>query len=140
MTTEPESIKIETIGITYPAGFVSLRDLLCGANLSHPSRQLRKMIFDAGGVPFIGATERKRLKKQFSEIKGTLFRQIRKKFPYCYYCNGYLYWDTASIDHKIPICRGGTNELNNLVIACDKCNKQKAWLTEDEYRQLFAST
>jgi hypothetical protein len=30
-----------------------------------------------------------------------------------------------TIDHSLPICEGGTNELENLVYACNLCNRLK---------------
>lgn len=30
------------------------------------------------------------------------------------------------VEHVIPLCRGGTNELANLVLACPSCNLRKA--------------
>lgn len=31
----------------------------------------------------------------------------------------------ATIDHKIPVYHGGTKDLENLVLACPECNKEK---------------
>src|SRR5579859_435803 len=39
----------------------------------------------------------------------------------------------ATIDHRIPVCRGGKNELSNYVTCCIKCNEEKGQLTEKEY-------
>ena len=50
----------------------------------------------------------------------------------CHYCNiecrpGYrnIYKDSATVDHKIPKCKGGTNARENLVLACNECNNLK---------------
>ena len=32
---------------------------------------------------------------------------------------------SASIDHVIPVSKGGTNDLDNLVLACHRCNARK---------------
>ena len=37
-------------------------------------------------------------------------------------------------DHKIPVVRGGTNALSNLVTACYDCNICKGRLSEQEWR------
>jgi 5-methylcytosine-specific restriction endonuclease McrA len=39
----------------------------------------------------------------------------------------------ASLDHKIPLCRGGGNTLENLVICCSGCNMKKHNMTEKEF-------
>lgn len=51
----------------------------------------------------------------------------------CYYCGKPLTDKEKSVDHKTPISRGGTNALDNLVISCMFCNRQKKDKTEEEY-------
>jgi hypothetical protein len=40
----------------------------------------------------------------------------------------------ASVDHLTPVSRGGTNEEENLITACRRCNGLKKDRTLDEYR------
>lgn len=51
----------------------------------------------------------------------------------CYYCNSELKDREKSVDHKIPVSRGGTNDLQNLVICCRSCNSKKNNQTDKEY-------
>ena len=45
---------------------------------------------------------------------------------HCYYCGDQLKpWETFSIDHVIPKSKGGTDELDNLVPSCRRCNSRK---------------
>jgi len=37
------------------------------------------------------------------------------------------------VDHSIPISRGGTSDMNNLVPACMPCNRSKGDLTSREF-------
>ena len=37
------------------------------------------------------------------------------------------------VDHSIPLARGGTDHLNNLVPACIECNRSKGDLTSREF-------
>lgn len=55
----------------------------------------------------------------------------------CYYSNEILTIDNLTIDHKIPLSRGGTNELNNLCICSRKMNTIKGQLTEEEFNELL---
>lgn len=36
-------------------------------------------------------------------------------------------------EHKVPICRGGTNDITNIVPACKTCNSRKGRKTAAEY-------
>lgn len=49
----------------------------------------------------------------------------------CFYC------DSAEgpfhIDHFVPVSKGGSNELENLRVACQRCNASKAGLLYDEW-------
>jgi len=40
----------------------------------------------------------------------------------------------ATLDHDLPISRGGTNARNNVVAACERCNGEKGATTGAEYR------
>ena len=51
----------------------------------------------------------------------------------CYYCNCPLTKSTATIDHLIPLARGGSNTESNRVWCCKHCNIQKGDLTPDEF-------
>jgi len=54
-----------------------------------------------------------------------------KQCVYCG-CNNPL---MLTIDHKIPISRGGTNEESNLQPCCWVCNQLKGSLTDREFRK-----
>jgi hypothetical protein len=46
----------------------------------------------------------------------------------CEYCRSLAGWgpDPFSIEHIIPKCRGGTDDLDNLAFACQGCNNHKS--------------
>lgn len=52
----------------------------------------------------------------------------------CYFCRSKL-TERIHIDHLQPLERGGDNKIENLVVACSKCNQEKHAKTVDEYRQ-----
>ncbi len=49
----------------------------------------------------------------------------------CYYCG--CVPGKLTPDHAIPLARGGSNDITNLVPACLSCNKRKGTRTKDEY-------
>jgi len=51
----------------------------------------------------------------------------------CAYCGCELNSDTVTIDHQIPLSRGGTNYIENIAPACKICNCKKYTKTAEEY-------
>ncbi len=51
----------------------------------------------------------------------------------CIYCNAPLDSMHYSLDHLVPISRGGTNDYTNLGISCLGCNCKKHTKTYDEF-------
>ena len=39
----------------------------------------------------------------------------------------------VSVDHIVPLARGGTNDITNLVLCCRNCNIAKANMTVDQW-------
>ena len=59
----------------------------------------------------------------------------------CFYCQRDDFEQLPHIrtlDHLVPLCRGGGNDIWNLVICCTKCNNAKADMTWWEYVQTDA--
>lgn len=70
----------------------------------------------------------------------------QKTNGHCWYCGARLLkpgdhhtpeekrrWYT--IDHAVPRSRGGNNDLDNLLPACNDCNGRKCDMTVEEYRR-----
>ena len=65
------------------------------------------------------------------EISQQFDRQENK----CYYCGALLIGVPYHIDHKTPISRGGSNDIDNIALACVSCNLQKHTRTDTEYME-----
>jgi 5-methylcytosine-specific restriction endonuclease McrA len=52
--------------------------------------------------------------------------------PHCHYCNMPLKKNEVTMDHIVPIIRGGQTTKSNIVISCRPCNQLKANLTPAE--------
>ena len=46
--------------------------------------------------------------------------------------------DPLEADHRIPLARGGTNFISNILPACRSCNAKKHLMTEEEFRARLA--
>jgi 5-methylcytosine-specific restriction endonuclease McrA len=87
-----------------------------------------KMLDDAGNV--VAWTKRQR-QSDFSGwplVRKTIFDRDGYVCAYCGDTDG-----PFEIDHKHPRSRGGTNEHDNLTVACRTCNRSKRAMTVDEW-------
>jgi 5-methylcytosine-specific restriction protein A len=73
-------------------------------------------------------TDPRRLKKEREKA------QLLKKSPWwkqklqqgiCHYCEKKFSPSELTMDHVVPLARGGTSAKNNLVTACRPCNQAK---------------
>lgn len=78
---------------------------------------------------------RKKARRRSGRIMQKLWR---KHGPHCVWCGRFTYAaleerdgftelrsDSATIEHLIPLSRGGTWEMSNLRIACHRCNSAR---------------
>jgi 5-methylcytosine-specific restriction endonuclease McrA len=62
-----------------------------------------------------------------------LLKQQKNK---CFYC-GIDIGNSYTVDHKIPLCRNGLNEISNVVMTCRSCNVKKGKRTTQEYFEVL---
>ncbi len=55
-------------------------------------------------------------------MKRSLYNETGRR---CAHCGGGMDYADSTVDHVIPISKGGTNEKSNLAILCEKCNRDK---------------
>ncbi|MEH1828279.1 MAG: HNH endonuclease [Nostoc sp.] len=105
-----------------------------------------------------------RLKNFFANILATLFeffrpkrKQVRRygklghrqkdhKRPHliakygmkCFWCRHELTPETLTIDHYIPLSKGGSNKIKNLRLACNGCNNKRGDAMPEETHQIIA--
>ncbi len=63
----------------------------------------------------------------------------RKSTGVCHYCGEKFKPDELTMDHLIPISRGGKNNKGNVVPACKPCNNKKKYLLPIEWESELAS-
>lgn len=56
-------------------------------------------------------------------------------FLKCYLCDKPIVFGRDTIEHKIPLVRGGLNIIENLAVAHRSCNCKKHTKTDSEYRE-----
>lgn len=94
---------------------------------------------------------RKARKKLVKTERGITKVALRKKFgSKCYYCGIEMDFSTgagrvfnrsmATIEHLIPLAKGGEHTFENTVLACRHCNISKNSKTEAEFEQFRKET
>jgi 5-methylcytosine-specific restriction endonuclease McrA len=79
-------------------------------------------------------TERQKRIKEASD--GTVTAEILKTIyaqSICFYCQQEISPKYRTIDHKLPIIRGGKHSIDNICMACKDCNYRKHDKTVEEY-------
>lgn len=56
----------------------------------------------------------------------------------CHYCGGRFTPDELTMDHIVPISRGGTSTRGNVVPACKECNSRKKYLLPLEWEEFLS--
>lgn len=87
-----------------------------------------------------GINRRARLRSAEGTFTHTQWLNKLELYGYkCAYCYKDLTLDEATKDHKIPLAKGGTNWIANIVPACFRCNSGKCDTLYSEYRPKYAT-
>jgi 5-methylcytosine-specific restriction endonuclease McrA len=76
-----------------------------------------------------------REKSRARELRGSSWWKAKISAGKCYYCGGRFKPSDLTMDHKIPLSRGGTSEKNNIVPACKECNNRKKYMLPSEWEE-----
>ncbi len=77
--------------------------------------------------------KRERLKAR--ELRKKNFWQALLQKGECHYCSMIFKREELTLDHVVPLSRGGTSTKGNVVPACKECNTKKKALTPFEMIQ-----
>jgi 5-methylcytosine-specific restriction endonuclease McrA len=66
-----------------------------------------------------------RERKKAKELKKTAWWKQKRSSGVCYYCNQKFSVEELTMDHIIPLIRGGKSIKANLVPSCKDCNNKK---------------
>ncbi len=79
----------------------------------------------------------KRERQKAKELKKSRWWHNLTQICTCYYCHTDLDFKSATMDHIIPISRGGRSTKGNLVPACADCNLKKRSLAPIEWQEFL---
>lgn len=70
------------------------------------------------------------------EIKDLCLIAFQRNSFFCPYCGGLFDFWESSVDHVIPISKGGAKDVNNRVLCDKRCNQAKGDLTGLQFHEL----
>ena len=88
--------------------------------------------------PFISSVteeEIRREKAKARELRKTQWWKRKCSQGACYYCNRTVNPAELTMDHIVPIVRGGKTTKGNVVPACKECNNRKKYLLPIEWEE-----
>ena len=72
-------------------------------------------------------------KEKAKKLRTTSWWNRKRSTGICYYCSLKFIPNELTMDHIIPLSRGGKSEKYNLVPACKECNNKKKYLLPAEW-------
>lgn len=90
---------------------------------------------------FITADEEhiKREKAKARELRDSQWWKRKRASGICHYCGRKFKPAELTMDHLIPIVRGGKSVHGNLVPACKECNNKKKYFLPTEWEEYLSS-
>jgi len=87
----------------------------------------------------ISEQEIKREREKARELRKSQWWKNRLARGICHYCGGRFPADELSMDHIVPVIRGGKSTRGNVVPACKECNNRKKHLLPIEWEEYLQS-
>ena len=69
------------------------------------------------------------------ELRKTRWWQQKTASGTCYYCNKKVAYKNITMDHVVPLTRGGRSTKDNLVPSCKTCNTAKKSMLPIEWQE-----
>jgi len=80
----------------------------------------------------------KRERRKARELRASQWWKRRLAKGVCHYCHRQAPTKALTMDHIIPIARGGRSTKSNVVPACKECNNAKKQLLPMEWEQYLS--
>jgi len=76
-----------------------------------------------------------REKQKARELRRSQWWKNRRGDGRCHYCDGLFPPRELTMDHVVPLVRGGVSSRSNVVPCCKECNSQKQNLLPVEWQE-----
>ena len=81
----------------------------------------------------------KREKAKARELRNSQWWKKKRGAGICYYCGKRFRPDELTMDHIVPIIRGGKTTKGNIVPCCKGCNSKKKYMLPMEWEGYMES-
>ena len=83
----------------------------------------------------VSEEEIKREKAKAQNLRKSQWWKRKRAEGYCYYCKEKVAPKELTIDHIVPVIRGGKTTKGNIVPVCKACNSKKKYLLPIEWNE-----
>ncbi len=90
-------------------------------------------------IDIVGDDEIRKEKEKARQLRRTQWWHNKLQAGVCYYCNHEVGRDQLTMDHVVPLSRGGKSKKGNIVAACKECNSKKKYLLPVEWEDYLES-
>ena len=86
-------------------------------------------------IHIVNEGEIKREKEKARRLRRTHWWDKKIQKGICYYCHREVGRKQLTMDHVVPLSRGGNSSKGNIVPSCKECNNKKKYLLPVEWEE-----
>lgn len=90
-------------------------------------------------ISYVSEEEIKREKAKARELRDSPWWKNKRGTGICYYCHQKFKPQELTMDHIVPIIRGGKSAKGNTVPCCKECNNKKKYMLPLEWEEYMES-
>ena len=90
-------------------------------------------------IDIITEQQVRREKEKARQLRRTHWWNTKIQKGICYYCKREVGREQLTMDHVVPLSRGGKSKKGNIVPACKQCNNKKKYLVPVEWEEYLKS-
>jgi len=84
---------------------------------------------------FTGSEEIRKEREKARRLRASGWWKRKREKGVCYFCGRHVRPSELTMEHKVPLSRGGRSTRENLVPACKECNNKKKYLLPMEWEE-----
>lgn len=86
-------------------------------------------------ITYVSEADIKRERQKARELRRSQWWKRKCSEGKCYYCGKRFRPQELTMDHIVPIIRGGKSKKGNIVPACKECNEKKKYMLPFEWEE-----